>query len=128
APVRVLVPAPPGPVARRPHRRAHAAQRGGLRGGGPVSEAPPSVTVLVPVLDEEAAIGECLDRVLAQTHHDLEVVVVDGGSRDGTLELVEARAGVDPRIRVVHTPDRIKSAGLTRALAGIDGAGAVVRL
>jgi glycosyltransferase involved in cell wall biosynthesis len=86
------------------------------------------VAVLVPVLDEEDAIGECLDRLLGQTHGDLDVVVIDGGSADRTVELVQQRAAVDPRVRVLRNPDRIQSAGLTRALDAVESARVVVRL
>lgn len=48
----------------------------------------PLVSVVVPVLDESSTIGEALDR-LAELPGRLEVIVVDGGSRDGTEELAE---------------------------------------
>lgn len=86
-----------------------------------------SVAVLVPVLDEEAAIGECLDRIMGQTHRDLEVVVIDGGSTDRTVEQVEERMARDPRVRLIRNPARIQSAGLTQALGHLD-ARVVIRL
>lgn len=87
------------------------------------------VAVLIPTLDEEAAIGECLERVLAQTAPPDEVVVADGGSVDRTVAIVEevARRSAPLRISVVPNPGRRQSAGLNRALAAVD-ADVVVRL
>jgi glycosyltransferase involved in cell wall biosynthesis len=86
------------------------------------------VLVAVPCLDEAAAIGECLQRVRAQTWTNLEVVVADGGSTDGTREIVEQHAADDPRIRLVDNPRRLQSAGLNEALAASPAAAVVVRL
>jgi rSAM/selenodomain-associated transferase 2 len=63
-----------------------------------VSEPPSTIAVVIPVLDEAARIGTRLDE-LAVRGFD-EVVVVDGGSRDGTAEIARARTGV----RVLAAP------------------------
>jgi rSAM/selenodomain-associated transferase 2 len=49
-----------------------------------------SISVIVPVLDEALRIGRCLD-ALARERELREVIVVDGGSRDGTVDLARAR-------------------------------------
>jgi len=64
----------------------------------------PDLSVVVPAYNEEAAIGPCLNAL--RTHLDglgvrWEVVVVDDGSSDGTVEIVKAHAAADPRVRVV---------------------------
>jgi len=66
-------------------------------GAGP----PPSVSVVIAARDEEADLPGALDGVLAQDLPGLEVVVVDGGSRDGTRQVIEARA---PRVRRLEEP------------------------
>ncbi len=58
------------------------------------------VSVLIPARNEEHAIGEALESVLANTGVDLEVVVLDDGSTDGTAEIVKAMAASDPRVRL----------------------------
>jgi glycosyltransferase involved in cell wall biosynthesis len=68
--------------------------------------------VLLPVRDAAATLGACLDSLAGQTLADHEVVAVDDGSRDGSGDVLRARAREDPRIRVVHTPPR----GLVPAL------------
>lgn len=67
---------------------------------------PPRISVVVPVYDVEAYLAECLDSVLASTWSDLEVVVVDDGSTDGSGAIADEYAARDPRVRAVHTPNR----------------------
>lgn len=59
------------------------------------------VTVVVPVLDERQRLMPCLEGLMAQPSEVQEILVVDGGSRDGTQALVHAAAERDPRIRLL---------------------------
>ncbi len=61
--------------------------------------------MVIPVRDEAAYIGPCLESVLASDPPPLEVVVVDDGSEDETWETVEAIAREDPRVRLVEGTD-----------------------
>ncbi|KQU04044.1 hypothetical protein ASG56_11515 [Rhodococcus sp. Leaf7] len=61
-------------------------------------------TIVIPVLDEEDYIGACLDHVLPQIEQLSEVIVVDNGSTDRTVEIVEKYAASEPKIRLVHEP------------------------
>jgi glycosyltransferase involved in cell wall biosynthesis len=61
----------------------------------------PSVSVVVPVLDGAAFLGQCLDSILAQTYPLHEVIVMDDGSTDRTPEIV---ASYGDRIRYVRQP------------------------
>jgi CDP-glycerol glycerophosphotransferase len=62
----------------------------------------PRVTVVVPVYDVERWLPESLDSVLGQSGVDLEVVVVDDGSPDGSGAIADAYAARDHRVRVLH--------------------------
>lgn len=65
------------------------------------SEAPPSgerIAVLVPVLDEYARLAPCLDGLIAQGHEVAQILVVDGGSVDGTPDLVRRYSARDARV------------------------------
>jgi succinoglycan biosynthesis protein ExoA len=77
------------------------------------------VTVLIPARDEGGSIAACLDSVLAQDWTRLQVVVVDGGSGDRTVEVVREYAGRDPRVELVENPHpgipRSLNLGLTMA-------------
>jgi dolichol-phosphate mannosyltransferase len=74
---------------------------GGLRIRRDDREREASVAIIVPVLDERARIDSCLAGVSAQPSEVRRIVVVDGGSRDGTQAAVAAHAARDPRIRLV---------------------------
>jgi hypothetical protein len=59
------------------------------------------VSVLLPVRDEAARVAPCLRAVLASTGVDLEVVVLDDGSTDGTADVVRRVAAGDRRVRLL---------------------------
>jgi len=59
----------------------------------------PLVSVLVPARNEQEMIGTCVERLLAQDYPNLEVIVLDDGSTDGTRDVVESFD--DPRLRLV---------------------------
>ena len=65
----------------------------------------PAVSILIPARDEAANIGAALDSALGQHGIEVEVVVLDDGSTDGTAALVAARAGADPRLRLARGAD-----------------------
>ena len=62
----------------------------------------PRVSVIVPAFNAAASIGDTLDSALAQTYAEIEVIVVNDGSTDGTMDVVTARARLDSRIRVIE--------------------------
>ena len=64
----------------------------------------PGLTMLVATLNEAHRIGPCLQGLMAQGRPVTEILVIDSGSTDGTRELVEAAARLDPRIRLVTDP------------------------
>lgn len=71
----------------------------------------PLVTVGLPFFDEERHLGDAIRSVLGQTFADFELLLVDDGSRDGSLAI--ARSFSDPRIRLIsdgvrrHLPARL---------------------
>lgn len=69
------------------------------------------VSVIVPVYKVEAYLDECVASILAQTHRDLEVILVDDGSPDACPAMCDVWATNDSRVRVVHK----QNAGLSAA-------------
>ena len=65
----------------------------------------PLITVIVPVYNVEAYLAECLDSILAQTHRNLEILLVDDGSPDRCPQICDEYAQKDSRIRVIHKPN-----------------------
>jgi hypothetical protein len=61
----------------------------------------PRVSVVMPVFNAASFLAEAVESVLGQTLHDLELVVVDDGSADGSREILERYARTDQRVKVV---------------------------
>jgi glycosyltransferase involved in cell wall biosynthesis len=83
----------------------------------------PAVTIAMPCLNEADFIEACVRCVQAQTfpRDGIEIIVADGGSTDGTREILERLAREDARIRVIDNPQRIQSAGLNLAIRAARG-------
>jgi len=64
--------------------------------------APPPISILIPVRNGAAHLGEAIDSLESQTLPDFEVIVVDDGSTDDTPEMLHQWAGRDPRVRVLR--------------------------
>ena len=65
----------------------------------------PLISVIVPCHNSEGTIAACLESITAQTFGDLEIVVVDGLSQDGTMAAVKAVAANFPALRFVSERD-----------------------
>ena len=65
----------------------------------------PLITIIVPVYNVEAYLAECVDSILAQTHRNLEILLVDDGSPDRCPQICDEYAQKDSRIRVIHKPN-----------------------
>lgn len=66
----------------------------------------PKVTVILPSLNVAAYIRECIESVIDQTLSDIEILCIDAGSTDGTLEIIREYAAKDSRIRLVLSEKR----------------------
>lgn len=62
----------------------------------------PIVSVVVPVYNVEAYLDRCVESLVNQTLQDIEIILVDDGSTDGSPALCDAWAEKDVRIRVIH--------------------------
>jgi len=82
-----------------------------------LSDPPPSVTVLIPAHNEESVIVQTVTSVLLSDLEDIRVVVVDDGSSDRTLELLQTNFGNNACVRIIHQVNRGKAAALNNALS-----------
>jgi glycosyltransferase involved in cell wall biosynthesis len=90
-----------------------------------MSRSAHSVDVVLPSHRGRLWIGEAIESVLAQTHSDLRLTVVDDASGDGTLDCVRQRWGdADPRVRLIgfDPPPRRAAAARMEGLRGGTGA------
>lgn len=80
------------------------------------------VTVVLPALDEACHLERCVRSLLVDPwpRDQLEILVVDGGSTDGTVEIAERLAREFPFLRVLHNPKRLQAAAFNLALAAAD--------
>jgi peptidoglycan-N-acetylglucosamine deacetylase len=83
----------------------------------PHPEFHPLVSVLIPAYNEEEAIVQTVSSALASDYLYMEIVVVDDGSKDRTLELLQENFGAEARVRILHQPNRGKSVALDNALS-----------
>lgn len=65
----------------------------------------PKVSILVPICNVEKYLAECLESVTAQTLKDIEIICLNDGSTDGSLEIINEYASRDRRIIVIDKPN-----------------------
>lgn len=65
----------------------------------------PKVSIVVPIYGVEKYLHQCVDSILAQTLKDIEIILVDDGSKDKCPEIVDEYAKKDPRVVAVHQPN-----------------------
>lgn len=66
----------------------------------------PTVSVVVPSLNSREYIRECIESIIAQSLANIEILCVDAGSNDGTIEVLQEYAELDQRIHIIHSDKR----------------------
>jgi CDP-glycerol glycerophosphotransferase len=89
-------------------------------GAAPLTRAP-KVSIVVPVYDVEPYLGSCLWSISNQTYRNIEVVVVDDGSTDGSLAVAQRARRRDRRIRIVRQPNGGLSSARNTGIAAATG-------
>lgn len=85
------------------------------------------LTIIVPVLNEERYIASCLQSLIEQIDSSqTEIIVVDGGSKDSTLQIVTDMAARQPIIRLLHNPKGIQAAAMNLGAIAASPRSAVV--
>ena len=78
----------------------------------------PGVSVVIPAYNEEKVISQTIDSLLAQIYRgEIEIIVVDDGSRDGTFQQARATHGNHARVRVFTKPNGGKASALNFGIA-----------
>ena len=76
-----------------------------------------SFSVVVPAYNATRTIGATIGSILRQSREDLELIVVDDGSSDGTPDLVRHLGASDARLRLVEQPNKGTAGSATPVLA-----------
>jgi glycosyltransferase involved in cell wall biosynthesis len=84
----------------------------------------PRVSVLLPSYNHERFLRECVESILSQTYQDFEIIAIDDGSKDGSVEIL--RAYGDKLRLFVNDPNLGTYATLNRALSLAEGEYAAV--
>ena len=66
----------------------------------------PKVSIIIPVYNVEPFLARCLDSVVGQTLRDIEIICVDDGSPDRSIDILNRYAAEDARIRVISQENR----------------------
>lgn len=80
------------------------------------------ISIIVPVYNVEQYLSCCLDSLLQQTLHDIEILLVDDRGQDGSMAIARRYAAMDSRIRVIENPNNMglsfsRNAGIRHSTA-----------
>lgn len=79
------------------------------------------ISIIIPVYHVECYIGECLDSILSQSLRNLEVICIDDGSEDGTVDIIAKYERNDSRIKLINQPHRGVSSARNLAIGMTKG-------
>ena len=81
----------------------------------------PEVSFIVPVYNAERSVGKLIESVLNQEYRDLELILVDDGSKDGSPAILDQYQAKDERVKVIHKPNGGVSAARNDGLQAASG-------
>lgn len=74
------------------------------------------ISIIVPVYNVAPYLPKCLDSLVNQTYRDIEIICVNDGSKDGSLDILQEYAGKDKRIKIISRENRGISCSRNEAL------------
>tara|TARA_Y100000588_G_C14280386_1_gene936812 strand:+ start:1734 stop:2774 length:1041 start_codon:yes stop_codon:yes gene_type:complete len=83
----------------------------------------PEVSIIIPILNERDHIEKCVESVINSTKSisDMELFLVDGGSTDGTIEILSSLSGKHAFIRILHNEKKMIGAGINIGITHSNG-------
>lgn len=83
------------------------------------SKKEPILSVIIPAYNLENDIVLCLNSVLKQDVEEMEILVVDNGSRDGTSEVLRHYEAKDPRVKPIYIKENCMASGVRNAALNV---------
>lgn len=84
-------------------------------------ENTPLISVVIPAYNSEQYLDECINSARNQILTDIEIILVNDGSTDSTLEIMQRHAAEDPRISVINKPNSGYGANMNRGFQAAQG-------
>ena len=87
-----------------------------------MSHGLPKITLIVPVYNVEKWLPQCMDSLVGQTLKDIEILCINDGSTDHSLDILESYAAKDQRIRIISQQNAGQGAARNRGIREAKGA------
>jgi cellulose synthase/poly-beta-1,6-N-acetylglucosamine synthase-like glycosyltransferase len=84
----------------------------------PIPDQYPPISIIVPAYNEEVTIQKCLDTLLQLDYPQYDIIVVDDGSTDQTLDLVQSYA--NPKVKIISQPNQGKAHALNTGIKHVE--------
>lgn len=81
----------------------------------------PKISVIMPSLNVADYIRQCIESVVSQTLDDIEIICIDAGSDDGTLEILKEYENNDSRITLMHSDKKSYGYQMNQAISKAEG-------
>ncbi len=76
----------------------------------------PKISIIVPVFNTEKYISKCLFSLIKQTLKEIEIIIVNDGSTDGTLAVIDKFSSLDARIKIINQENQKQGAARNRGM------------
>lgn len=84
-------------------------------------QSPPKISVLVPCYNVEKYVRQCVESIISQTMQDIEIICINDGSTDNTLQILQSYAAADKRIKIIDKPNSGYGASMNIGLSVATG-------
>lgn len=74
------------------------------------------ISIIVPVYNAEKYLQKCVQSLLTQTYHNLEIIFINDGSTDNSLRILNKYAGIDNRVKIINQSNQKQGAARNRGL------------
>ena len=69
------------------------------------------ISIIIPVYNTAKYVGKCIESVINQSYKNLEIIIIDDASTDGSYDICKDYADTDRRIKIIHNENNIGLSG-----------------